>query len=213
MYGGAHGLTVGCLLASQKHLMDRGHTVTADIVADGSILPKVRNGIVKRFLDSDADVLVFIDSDMAWEAGTLQKLIEAPFDVSVANYRKRSNEVTYLAVPKLEDGQHVGIQHDGGMWLQCERAGTGLMAIRRRTLEEMILRYPDLEYEDGGETFPCLFNFELAGGQYHGEDYNFCRKLTAIGGQIFMLANAYVGHVGTTVYGGNYHEYLITQRG
>jgi hypothetical protein len=213
MYGGAHGLTVSCLLASQKHLLAAGHEVVADIVSGGSILPKVRNGIVKRFLDSDADVLVFIDSDMVWEPGTLQKLVETPFDVSVANYRKRNNEVTYLAIPATKDGEHVGTTHNGDIWLQAELAGTGLMAIRRKTLEEMVLKYPTLEYTDNGESTPCLFNFELENGRYYGEDYTFCRKLSAIGGQIFILADAYVGHVGTTVYGGNYHEYLLAQRG
>lgn len=206
MYGGAHGLTVSCLLASQKHLLERGHEVVTDIVAGGSILPKVRNGIVKRFLDSNADVLVFIDSDMVWEPPTLQKLVEAPFDVSVANYRKRSNEVAWLA-----DSMMVGAMHGGSEWHQTRRAGTGLMAIRRRTLAEMVERYPHLTYEDHGEQIPCLFDFQLDGGQYHGEDYTFCRRLESIGGQIFILADAYVGHVGTTVYAGNYHEFLTSQ--
>ena len=213
MYGGAHGLTVSCLLASQKLLLEAGHEVVTDIVAGGSILPKVRNGIVKRFLDSGADVLVFIDSDMVWEPETLQKLIEAPFDVSIANYRKRSNEVAWLAEPVMKDGVYLGQVLGGEYWLQVSRAGTGLMAIKRDTATGMIAKYPELSYEDGGEQIPCLFNFEVRDGRYHGEDYNFCRLLEDIGGQIFMLVNVYIGHVGTTVYGGNYHEYLTAQRG
>jgi len=213
MYGGAHGLTVSCLLASQKHLMELGHTVIVDIVAGGSILPKVRNGIVKRFIDSAADVLVFIDSDMVWEPETLLKLVNAPFDVSVANYRKRSNEVTWLAEPVYEDGEPLGKVHNGDIWLQTRRAGTGMMAIRRLTIKEMVGLLPDLVYEENGECIPCLFDFELKDGQYHGEDYTFCRRLESIGGQIFILADAYIGHVGHTVYGGNYHEFLMGQRG
>lgn len=207
MYGGAHGITVSCLLASQKHLLEQGYEVITDIVTGGSILPKVRNGIVKRFIDSHADVLVFIDSDMAWEPETLDKLVNAPFDVSVANYRKRSNEVTWLAEPIYEEGEPLGTMHNGDIWLQTRRAGTGMMAIKRRTIKTMVGLLPHLVYSDKGQV-PCLFDFELLDGEYYGEDYTFCRRLESIGGQIFILADAYIGHVGDTVYGGNYHEYL-----
>lgn len=203
MYGGAHGLTVSCLLASQKHLMELGHTVITDIVANGSILTKVRNGIVKRFIDSSADVLVFIDSDMCWEPETLAKLVDAPFDVSVANYRAKHNEVQWMA-----ESVGVGVCHEGDDWHQTRRAGTGMMAIKRETLGGMIEHYPRLSYEDKGTVYPCLFDFELSGGKYHGEDYTFCRRLEEVGGEIYILADAYVGHIGTTVYGGNYSEHI-----
>jgi hypothetical protein len=188
--------------------MDRGDAVIFDIVAGGSILPRVRNGIVKRFIDSDADTLVFIDSDMVWEPETLAKLVYAPFDVSVANYRKRNNEVVWMAEPVTRDGQPVGATHNGDIWLQTMLAGTGLMSIKRRTIEEMVLRLPELSYEDNGEQIPCLFDFQMENGKYYGEDYTFCRRLTGIGGQIFILADADTGHTGHAVYTGNYHHYL-----
>lgn len=208
MYGGAHGLTVSCLLQLQKHLLAQGHEVISDIVAGGSIITKVRNGIVKRFIDSKADVLVFIDADMTFEPQDVVKLIDAPFDVSVLNYRARNNNVTWMAQPIEENGELVGIQNGTDIWLQTKRAGTGIMAIRRQTIEELSLRYSDLVYDDNCVKTLALFDFQLQNGQYYGEDYTFCKRLEAIGGQIFILANAYTGHVGDTVYGGNYHEHL-----
>jgi hypothetical protein len=153
-------------------------------------------------------VLIFIDSDMIWDAATLAKLIDSPFDVAVANYRKRNNEVTWLASPVMDKGQPRGTMYGGDIWLQTIAAGTGMMAIKRHMLDAMIDRYPGLNYEDNGEVFPCLFDFQLSAGQYCGEDYTFCKRVTDMGGQIFILADAYIGHVGTTVYGGNYHEFL-----
>lgn len=203
MYGGAHGLTVSCLLASQKRLMEMGHTVITDIVADGSILTKVRNGIVKRFLDSPADVLVSIDSDMCWEPETLQKLVEAPFDISVANYRAKNTRVIWMA-----QSMGVGVCHEGDDWHQTHRAGTGMMVIKRETITGMIEALPHLQYEDRGVVYPCLFDFELSNGQYHGEDYTFCRRAESIGKEIYILADAFMGHIGTTVYGGNYSEHI-----
>lgn len=196
MYGGAHGLTVSCLLSTQKYLMQRGHEVITDIVANGSILTKVRNGIVKRFIDSPADVLLFIDSDMVWEPKDIEKLINAPFDVSVINYRAKNNTVKWMAVDDVVDT---------GEWQDVIRAGTGLMAIKRQIIDMMIPFYP--QYVDQGEMIPCLFDFQCENGQYFGEDFTFCKRVIESGGHIKMLVDAYTGHIGTTVYGGNYQEY------
>lgn len=209
MYGGAHGLAVRSLLSLQSHLMEKGHTVLFDIVANGSILTKVRNGIVKRFIDSNAEVLVFIDSDMVYEPQALEKLINAPFDVSVISYRAKSTNVRYLAETELEEGEVIGTYYDGETWLQTTRAGTGLMAIKRRTIEALML--PHLEYVDKGETYHAIFDFCLKDGQYMGEDYTFCQRVVSAGGQIFILANAEVGHIGDAVYFGNYHDHLRGQ--
>lgn len=197
MYGGAHGLTVSSLLSLQKHLLAKGHEVTSDIVANGSILTKVRNGIVKRFIDSGADVLLFIDSDMVFDAIDIEKLINAPFDVSIINYRAKHSAVKWLAVEngEIEDG-----------WQTAIRAGTGIMAIKRQTIEKMIPLYPS--YYDQGILTPCLFDFECIDNQYYGEDYTFCKRVIETGGQIKMLVNAYTGHVGTSVYGGNYKDFI-----
>lgn len=195
MYGGAHGLTVSCLLSLQKHLMSVGHTVITDIVANGSILPKVRNGIVKRFIDGDADVLLFIDSDMLFEPRDIEKLINAPFDISVINYRTKNNAIKWLAVPI----------DDAGEWREVALAGTGIMAIKREAVEKMVVAYP-ASYSDNGVMTPCLFDFVLDDSKYYGEDYVFCKKFTDIGGKIYMLADAYTGHIGNTVYGGNYAD-------
>lgn len=206
MYGGAHGLAVRSLLALQESLLAADYTVIVDIVANGSILPKVRNGIVKRFIDSSADVLVFIDSDMVYQPETVIKLINAPFDVSVANYRGKSTNVRYMAEPIREEGTIIGTNYMGDTWLQTKRAGTGLMAIKRRTIEHVTT--PELAYTDQGENYHALFDFCLIDGQYHGEDYTFCRRVDEAGGQIFILADAEVGHIGDTVYLGNYHDHL-----
>lgn len=206
MYGGAHGLAVRSLLSVQEHLLNNAHEVIIDIVANGSILPKVRNGIVKRFIDSPADILVFIDSDMIYQPETVEKLINAPFDVSVANYRAKSENVRYLAEAEREDGEVVGTTFAGDTWIKTTRAGTGLMAIKRRTIEHVTT--PELAYTDQGIGYHAIFDFCLLNGEYGGEDYTFCRRVVEAGGQIFILADAEVGHIGDTVYFGNYHKYL-----
>lgn len=204
-------MAVRSLLSLQAHLLAKGHEVIFDIVANGSILPKVRNGIVKRFIDSPADVLVFIDSDMIYQPETVEKLINAPFDVSVANYRGKSANVRYMAEAEREDGEVIGTTFAGDTWIKTTRAGTGLMAIKRRTIEHVATQ--ELAYTDQGVNCHAIFDFCLLNGEYHGEDYTFCRRVEEAGGQIFILADAEIGHIGDTVYFGNYHEHLRGRHG
>ena len=192
MYGGAHGLAVRSLLSLQNRLIEN-HIVEFDIVVNGANLPKVRNGIVERFLDGESDVLVFIDSDMVFSAEDIEKIATAPFDVSVINYRKKCQETQWNATGSM------GLVHNGDNWLKTELAGTGLMAMSREALKTVKAAHP----------FP--FEFTVADGLEVGEDYTFCKRLTALGGQIFILADAYAAHIGDTYYGGNYHDYLKGQ--
>lgn len=196
MYGGAHGLFVRSLLSLQSYLTIKGHNIVFDIVADGSILTKVRNGIVKRFIDNGSDVLLFLDSDMCFEPQTIEKLINAPFDISVANYRAKNNVIKYMAESSSDE------------WAKTSRAGTGVMAIKRHTIDVMVNKYSKLVYSDNGILTPCLFDFILKDGQYHGEDYTFCERAESASMKIYVLTDCFIGHIGTTVYGGNYKEYL-----
>jgi hypothetical protein len=196
MYGGAHGLAVRSLLSLQSYMLQKGHTVEFDIVANGSILPKVRNGIVERFMLSDCDILLFIDSDMVYNAPDVEKLVTSPFDVSVINYRKKTVNHEWNATPITEGGVPIGTYFNGDNWLQTRRAGTGLMAITKTAMRNVKAQH----------DYP--FDFKVVDGDYVGEDYVFCDRLDDLGGQIFILTDAYAAHLGDTVYDGNYNDYL-----
>lgn len=175
------------------------------MVWNGSVLTKVRNEIVQRFWDAGEDVLLFLDSDMAWNAIDAVKLILRPEDIACINYRTKTEEdrwVCYLpgaSTPQVKDGM-----------IRVMDAGTGFFKMTRECIRQMREAYPDLEYKDrnGAQIF-ALFDFSLRDGAYWGEDYTFCERWRAIGGEIWMLPNATVDHIGQKTYTGNYHEYLL----
>lgn len=208
VYGGAHGRFMCALLHLQEYLLAKGYTVLFDIVINGSLLAKIRNEHVKRFIDSNADVFLVLDVDMVFQPEDVEKLITAPFDVAVGNYRIKQEEVVWIDQPIYEDGLPKGTTHNGDIWLETAQAGTGIMCIKRHTMLKMVESYPELAYTCKGIQYHALFNLEVIDGAYVGEDYLFCRRLRAIGGQVFMLPDMNVGHVGEAVYSGNYHEYL-----
>jgi hypothetical protein len=208
MYQGAGGLTISSLLSLQAALLERGDTVDFDIEMGGSIITKVRNRIVRRFLESGNDYLVFIDADMVFDCKDILTLIDSDADVCALNYRYRKPELKWANRPMLDDdGEVEAVKVNGKVWINTEAAGTGLMAIHRRALVRMVEACSDFVYEDNGQTV-AIFDFELSDGHYYGEDYLFCKRWKAIGGDIWTLADTTTGHVGETAYTGNYHDYL-----
>jgi hypothetical protein len=203
MYQGAGGFTVRSLLSLQAALIEAGIDVVFDIETGGSIITKVRNRIVRRFIESGRDYLVFIDADMVFDAADVLALVQSDADVCGLNYRARKTEIVWMNRPVSSLD---GVKVNGRAWVKTESAGTGLMAIHRRCLSRMAEAYPAI-YEDNGPTL-ALFDFALVDGRYLGEDYLFCKRWTDISGEIWTLADATTGHMGETSYVGNYCDFM-----
>ena len=87
-------------------------------------------------------------------------------------------------------------------------AGTGFQLIKRSVLERMMAAYPQLRFravhaatnqqppqENLFALFDCLIDPET--GVYLSEDYSFCRRWTAIGGEIWLDLRSKLAHAGT----------------
>lgn len=206
MYAGAGGYTLRSLLSLQAALLARGDEVSFDIEAGGSIVTKVRNRIVRRFMDGNNDILVFIDADMVFDAADILKLIDSGKDVTALAYTTRKPGGRFNTERERdEDGRTPVYRINGDLWCKADRTGTGIMALTRNAFGEMAANYGKTEYaDDDGTPVLGLFDFSIIDGKYYGEDYLFCKRWRDIGGEIWILADATVGHVGEYVYNGNY---------
>lgn len=206
-YGGVQPATVRSLILTYHALSLCGHEVEVDLVSGGSVLTKVRNEIVQRFVAAGEDFLVFLDSDMSWSPIDVIRLILADKDLVCCNYRVKTEEdrwVCYIETDK--DGKPLVVD---GM-IKTVDAGTGFMCISKGCIRQMMEAYPELEYRDKDErAIYALFDFSLHGGKYWGEDYTFCDRWREIGGEIFMIPDATIEHHGGKAFVGNYHDYLI----
>lgn len=208
LYQGAGGLTIRSLLTLQAALLARGDEVRVDIEAGGSIIPKVRNRLAKRFLESGDDYMVFIDADMVFDADDILGMLDSETDVCALNYTWKKKELTWANKPVLETGEVDALKVRGRIFIKTALAGTGLMMISRNAMSKVTESCSDEVYEDQGEQTVAVFNFTLHAGQFVGEDYLFCLRWLDLGGEIWTLADATTGHVGETVYLGNYCEHL-----
>ncbi len=179
-------------------------------------LDQVRDLIAKQFLESDATDLLFIDADLGWDAEAVVRIVQAEGDIVAGLYPFKMDTESYpVRVPVDADGK---VGSKGGM-VVLDGAPTGFLRIRREALEKMIAAHPEWEVEsydartEKTKTYYHLFRCEQEGKQWWGEDYNFCRKWIAMGGEVLGLPNITFHHVGRKAWTGNYDTFMRKQPG
>src|ERR1051326_6634834 len=85
----------GCLLTEKDIAMKLGDELTVRFLPSCTNLAMGRNQIVKEFLESSDDRLVFVDADVTFEPGALVKLAHYPCDMVGGAYRIKKNEEEY----------------------------------------------------------------------------------------------------------------------
>ena len=173
------------------------------VVAGNSILPFVRNHLVGKALADGCDYVFFWDDDIACDAKDFFKLIEWNVDIvaaAPAKRHKRWDEEPNSAFRLLSDGQVIEHKTKRGRLWEVPGLATAFMAIKAtvfRDIEHLTQRY----YTDGDEgEFQVRDWFWLALKQIdgrlmgQGEDYNFCDKWSAVGGELFLDPDVRLRH-------------------
>lgn len=184
----------------------RGDVVTIFDESGNAMIADCRAVIVAQFLASDATDLVFADSDVVWEAGTLLKLVDAPVDFVAAIYPQRKDPINYC-VAWLEKPDLVA---ENGL-LEVQGVPAGCMRLSRAMLEKMIEHYPDTQFHCDAapnNTAHALFDPYRIGKLKFGEDYAFCRRWRDIGGKVWINPEVKMGHVGYKTFQGHIGEWL-----
>ena len=87
--------TMQSLVAELLYAAERGYCLHFDYICGGSDIAAMRNAFLSRFLSGESDRLIFIDTDLAWETGSLVKLLGHEVDYVVGGYRCRSDPEKY----------------------------------------------------------------------------------------------------------------------
>lgn len=141
-----------------------------------SLIGAARNKLVKWFLEtSQADCLIFIDSDISWKGGTLTALARRPQDVVGGTYRAKSDDVKF----------HIrGVPEQVDDLMRVEGLPGGFIKINRSVFERMDNAVPYTT--DQGEEMRNWFPTEVVDGSLWGEDYGFCRLWREKGGEVML---------------------------
>lgn len=177
---------------------------TVDTMVNESLIPRGRNNLVAKFLHNQtATHLMFIDSDIRWEADYLVKMLQADKDVVCGLYPMKCIPPRFVinALPNsAKEGQLE----------EVSTAGTGFMMIKRSVFGKMIQTYPELKYNDnigvGKQYEPFMYaffdTFIDKDKNYLSEDWTFCYRWREMGNKVWVHKDVILDHQGTYNFSG-----------
>ncbi len=192
----------------------------------GTLLPWARNTLASVVLESDHSHLLFVDSDIDFPPSLIRRMVEFDAPVVSAVCPHRTLDIPrFHAVSRQHDDPSTAwalslsfvmeletphVERNG--FYRAKRTGTGLMLIKREVFETLRDRYPDLYrpatgsyYEFQGlrnvlQCFDPLYDAGIA----MSEDVSFCRRWQDQGGEVWVVYDDTVGHVGPFTFRARY---------
>lgn len=157
-----------------------------------SMLPHARNYLAQLFLDSDLDVLFYIDADMVWAPEQFARiaLSNKPIVSGVAHLKAENAPLNFRELPKEKP--------DADKILSVESIGCAFMKIDRAVVE--VVAHDSESYTIRGNTCRSIFEYSIDKGELTGEDIVFSRKIRHRKYKILADLNVVVGHLGMKIY-------------
>lgn len=141
-----------------------------------------RNGLVEDFLESDADILWFIDSDVVPPPHALDlvskysdfwDLAGCPYPVFMSVPGYKGPQIVFTVYKRDETGMHASkVPTEGTEFV--DGLGTGCMFIKRDVFEKLEKPYFEFKYRKDDMMIT------------EGEDLGFCRKVSDLGYKFFI---------------------------
>lgn len=233
MYGGqAHYIYIKSILDLNSKMNALGVECKFSFLSNESLITRARNYMVDEFLRTDYTHLLFIDSDVGFEADDILALIALDKDVIGGPYPKKSINWTnvHKAMQTLPIEQAGEAEKVAGNFVfnpvpgtttfkidepvEVMEIGTGYMLIKRDVFVKFRQEYPHLNYRpdhlgqkhfDGSRMIHAFFDtvIDPESHRYLSEDYMFCQHWRAIGGKVWFCPWMRTTHSGTYSFQGD----------
>lgn len=203
-----------------------------------SLVTQGRNLCVAGFLESPCTHLLFIDSDIYFQAHSVFQMLKAdkgvigvPYPLKTLMWDKafRKMQEGKIKSPddirkclhtypmKVPDTKSINVE-DGVM--EVTDAPTGCMLIKREVIERLIQAYPDKQIVQktviNGEYVnkPHMWNFfdtlhDPEEKTFLGEDFAFCKLWRDLGEKCYAYISDSIVHIGEHQYQGRFADELI----
>jgi hypothetical protein len=228
MYGGACFVPyVTGMLDTLQTFVNNNYTLMFSAIANESLITRARNELVRQFLTTDAEYLLFIDADIKFLGKDVLKLLQADKDIICGLYPK-----------KVVDWERVDIAAKQGLTnlkdyassyvvntlvkdldkviespvIEIKHGGTGFMLIKRHVFDVLAPHVKDYVVSTiptrGGTQHPKIKEFfattiEDESDYFMSEDYYFCALWRKHGGKVYADLSIILSHMGTYEYSGN----------
>lgn len=152
-----------------------------------------RNALVRYFLSSDCESLIFLDADVSFTPDTLLKLVDYDHDVIAGVYpvKKDGQDYPVRTLPGAIQSEHDGT-------VEVEGVPTGFLKVSRECLEHLSEEAPVYHCRGSDSPYHLVFERTLENGIRFSGDYAFCRKWRKLGGKVFVDPHMNLSHEGST---------------
>jgi hypothetical protein len=198
------------------------------LLGNDALITRGRASLVAKFLDvPTATHLLFIDADIAFSPDMVWRMLHFDKDFIGGLYPIKNIDWPGMAQrfhPQGETLEQAGLMYVGdvckGADLKTDSGfatgtyvGTGFQLIKRHVFEKMIAAYPETKFnsihayppqktsDNLYALFDCMIDPET--GAYLSEDFAFCRRWRALGGEIWLDLTSKLTHIGPCAYHGN----------
>jgi len=180
------------------------------------LIHQARNYLTSVFLTTEYQYLLFVDSDVEFEAEAVVRMMVAKKNIVCTPYRVKSVDTSkhiYGAI-EFKDPKNILILAEG--FVEIEAGPTGLMLIDRKVFERIIKNHPELKItnkatphaDKSHEFYYNFFDFGFNDGYAMGEDVSFCRLARDNDFRIFANIESSTTHHGAYAWKGTFGESL-----
>jgi glycosyltransferase involved in cell wall biosynthesis len=207
--------TVDSLKASLPVIEAAGWEHSMAQTIDVPYISAARASMLRAALDEKADVIVFIDYDVAWQPGDMLKLLETEGDVVAGTYRSKIADEQYMGAVEYDPVTFVPKVRASDGAIAAKLVPAGFLKITKEAVHDFMMSYPDLCYGPLYHASVDIFNHGVHGRVWYGEDYSFSLRWKQRGGQLWIVPDLSIDHHGKDgkVYRGNFHKFLLRQPG
>lgn len=229
MYGGmCTGHYMSGVIATINKMRTVGVKVYFSQIMNESLITRARNELVRVFLESECEYLMFIDADICFDGNAVAQLMAADRDIACGIYPKK--EIDWSQVSKAaqmgkenladyggafvinfpkSDKQYFETDEDG--MVEVRHGGTGFMLIKRTVFEQLADKVPTYRTstvkKDGEYLKPETREYFATSiddtGCLLSEDYHFCDLWRKHGGKIYANPFIKLQHLGSYLFGGD----------
>ena len=189
------------LTLSQIPLVLRDYGAQAVIHAErgNGVITEVRNKLISKFLDSDADYIFWLDDDIVFTVRDFMRVFALCTEKKVvgATYPSRDEFARFYIHPIDRYGP---FEFDEMGLLKCKGLGMGFVCMSREVAEAVCKDKPTYTKTNGSEKILDVFRNGVIDGEYWGEDINFLYDLYDLGYITYVDSDIHLKHVGYKYY-------------
>jgi hypothetical protein len=196
-----------------------------------ALITRARNELVKNFLKSNADYLIFIDGDIQFNPYDVLCLVDfavknKDMQIITGAYPKKTinweRVQSLYKLNKVKDANEVenyignyvfNIKSNKKTFplhkpFKVQEAGTGFMLIKREVFKKFSEAYPEQTYREyhTNEKIIAYFDckIDLKDKRYLSEDYMFCQYASKIGIDTWLIPWINLNHMGSYLFKGSF---------